>query len=106
MFLTTWTDHDATQGPRRDRGPTGAPRLALGDAMKTIKATEVWGDRQGWGFSAWLIGPFASLDTRLAWRRIELAATRTGGYATRPDGERIGVRVRRHGDRATFDVVL
>lgn len=83
---------------------TTATRLALGDAMKTIKATEVWGERQGWGFSAWLI--FSSLDTRLAWRRIERAATRTGVYADRPDGERIGVRVRRHSDRATFDVVL
>lgn len=74
--------------------------------MKTIKATEVWGERQGWGFSAWLIGQFDALDAQLAWRRIERAATRTGAYAGRPDGERIGVRARRHSDRATFDVVL
>ena len=74
--------------------------------MKTIKATEVWGERQGWGFSAWLIGPFDALDTQVAWRRIERAATGTGAYAGRPAGERIGVRVRRRRDDAIFDVVI
>lgn len=72
----------------------------------TIKAIDVWGNRQGWGFSAWLIGPFDSLDSQQAWRRIERAATGTGAYAGRPAGERIGVRVRRHWDHAIFDVVL
>ena len=72
--------------------------------MTTVKATDVWGNQQGWGFSAWLDGPFDALDSQQAWRRIERAAT--GAYAGRPAGERIGVRVRRHGDRAIFDVVL
>lgn len=72
----------------------------------TIKAAKVWGARQGWGFSAWLNGPSDALDSRLAWRRIERAATGTGVYASLPEGGRIGVRVRRHGDRAIFDVVL
>lgn len=73
---------------------------------ETITAKEVWGDRQGWGFSAWFIGPFATLDTRAVWRRIELAATGAGAYAELPAGERLGVRVRRHGDHKIFDVVL